>query len=411
MIHFDRMSRAQTNPQIWTPSSEEDRARVRQALASIVASPQFCNSKRYPALLEYIVEHTLAGEGEHLKERTLGVDVFERPAAYDTNADTVVRYTAGEVRKRLQLYYSERNDETGVRIQLPTGSYVAEFYLESAAETHVADAPEAVQSGEEEAAESVETPGQLPRKRRWVWLAVAAAVLLASVGGWWVMRPRPSSAFDDFWRPVIGDQRQVVLCSGGVVFDPNPFTGVVTADRNTDYPFVSLQIASAIAQTSGTLVRYGATGKLVSAASTPLTELRDHTVVLLGGYNNQWTLRLLQPLAYHFAMPPGPRIVDQSQTGAVWQRDLTKPYGNSDDYALVARYRDPNTDGWVVALAGLGRNGSEAAAEFANSPHYLEQLRQTLGQPFGERNVEVVLKISVVDGKTGAPTMVAARSW
>ena len=67
-------------------------------LHSIADSPYFCNSKRYPALLRYIVENALAGKSELLKERALGIDVFDRPATYDTNADTVVRFTAGEVR-------------------------------------------------------------------------------------------------------------------------------------------------------------------------------------------------------------------------------------------------------------------------------------------------------------------------
>ena len=62
-----------------------------------------------------------------LKERTLGVEVFDRPPTYDTNTDTVVRYTAGEVRKRLLLYYSEHGRHNGIRISLPAGSYVAEF--------------------------------------------------------------------------------------------------------------------------------------------------------------------------------------------------------------------------------------------------------------------------------------------
>jgi hypothetical protein len=48
-------------------------------LQEVLASPHFCNSKRYPALLQYIVEKTLAGESDLLKERTLGVEVFERP--------------------------------------------------------------------------------------------------------------------------------------------------------------------------------------------------------------------------------------------------------------------------------------------------------------------------------------------
>jgi hypothetical protein len=56
----------------------------------VLASPQFCNSKRYPALLRYVVEQTLLGHGDEIKERTVGIDVFGRTPDYDTNLDTIV---------------------------------------------------------------------------------------------------------------------------------------------------------------------------------------------------------------------------------------------------------------------------------------------------------------------------------
>ena len=94
-----------------------------------------------------------------------------------------------------------------------------------------------------------------------------------------------------------------------------------------------------------------------------------------------------------------------------WKRDQSLPYSNSDDYAVVARFHDATIDGWVVMLAGVGRNGTEAAAEFVTSPHYLQLLRDRIGSNFANRNIEVVLKINVIDGKTGAPTILAVSTW
>ena len=94
-----------------------------------------------------------------------------------------------------------------------------------------------------------------------------------------------------------------------------------------------------------------------------------------------------------------------------WSRDPGVSYSSADDYALVARYRDTTTDSWVVVLAGIGRNGTEAAAEFASSPHYMQLLRDQLGIGFDARNIEAVLKVSVIDGKTGAPSILAVHSW
>src|ERR1700731_3076828 len=111
----------------WQPPTAQERDEILRELHEVIASPYFCNSKRYPALLQYVVENTLAGKSDCLKERTLGVEVFDRPSTYDTNSEAVVRFTAGEVRKRLLLYYHDRGQSSGVRISLPVGSYIPAF--------------------------------------------------------------------------------------------------------------------------------------------------------------------------------------------------------------------------------------------------------------------------------------------
>jgi hypothetical protein len=62
-------------------------------------------------------------------------------------------------------------------------------------------------------------------------------------------------------------------------------------------------------------------------------------------------------------------------------------------------------------LAGVGRNGTEAAAQFATSPHYMQLLRDKLGIDFANKNIEAVLKVSVIDGKTGAPAILETHVW
>jgi hypothetical protein len=432
----------------WHPQTGQHREEILLELQEVLASPHFCNSKRYPALLKYIVEITLAGKSDLLKERTLGVEVFDRPPSYDTNTDTVVRYTAGEVRKRLSLYYHELGRKTVIQISLPAGSYIPEFlHLQDEAEdpaegarssvTHVvrADVPQgsfgltqepdsilpwALTDSGLRAGAKVEVQSgpemrrsQAVARRRW-WLALAAVLAIAVVAGlgWRYRTVQPRTALDNFWLPVVRDQRVMMICTGGSVFAQNNFSGVITAGKDIDYPFVSMQTASAIAQLSGLLEHNGATTQLQSAATTPLTELRERPVIFLGGYNNQWTLRLLQPLRFHFSPETvAASIVDKTQPWVSWERDHSLPYSSADDYALVARFRDTTTDSWIVALAGVGRNGTEAAAQFVTSPHYMQLLRDQMGSDFSNRNVEVVLKVNVIDGKTGAPSILAVHVW
>jgi len=445
------MNRASASPNAWHPQTKEEREAILREMKKVLASPQFSSSKRYPALLQYIVEKTLEGKSDLLKERTLGVDVFERQPAYDTNADTVVRYTAGEVRKRLSLYYHELGRASQIRISLPAGSYVPEFLhgyeepeetgddpalaattvINGSFSTARADevrepepfAPSSLVAQTFPPAPATEVslgsiPGSAPWRnrstnKRLVWLACAAlVVVIAIIGiGWRYRTANYQNALTDFWGPVLHDQRTILMCTGSVIFAPEKVSGTLTAGKDTEYPFVSMEGASAISHISGLLQSSDVQTQLKSAGATPLTELREHSFVLLGAYNNQWTLRLVEPLRFHYAPEPIESIVDRMQPQVRWVRDPSLPYSSADDYALVARYRDNTTDSWVVVLAGIGRNGTEAAAEFASSAHYMQLLRDRLGTDFKARNIEAVLKVSVIDGKTGAPSILAVHAW
>lgn len=413
---------------------------MRAEMERVLASPHFCNSKRYPALLRYVVENTIEGRSELLKERTLGVQVFDRPPLYDTNADTVVRYTAGEVRKRLALYYHETEDRPKIQISLPAGSYIPEFvnhvgddspggHSRAAPHPQIASETGSLRdalieaSGEgaaDPASASVPEPLQLvPRvlpvfvRRRFGLAGALALVVLAGLvlGGWRYRTVHGATALDDFWAPVIRDQKTVMLCSGGVVFKQGNFSGVTTAGKDIEYPFVSSQIAISISRLSSLLQSKGSAANLQFSASTPISTLREQPVILLGGYNNQWTLRLLDQLPLHFAPETNASIVGVGDAREHWARDTSEPYSSADDYALIARFRNTTTDSWIVVLAGLGRNGTEAATQFVTSPHYMDLLKNRVGANFANRNVEAVLKVDVIDGKTGAPSLIAVRAW
>ena len=407
-----------------SPYKAEEREAILGELRAIIASSHFCNSKRYPALLRYVVENTLAGRSDLLKERTLGVEVFDRPPAYDTNADTVVRFTAAEVRKRLLLYYSEHKSSGGVRISLPAGSYIPEFLPDHHAEHasgHEVSAPnheagveallaEAVQPDEEDGSASDKAGPGVPR--RWFWLASVALVLMIGAVALSMRHSTTVSAgaLEEFWAPIVHSQGPVLICTGGVVFQDNRRSGVITADKNSEYPFVSMQIASALVPISGLIERSGAKALLLPAPTTPLSELREHPVILVGGYNNQWAMRMLDSQPFQFTPEPVESITDRAHPEVRWARDRSVPYSSADDYAILARFRDASTGGWVVALAGLGRNGTEAAAQFATSSEHMRALEDQIPGGFGSRDIVAVLKARVIDGKTGAPSILAVHA-
>src|SRR6202140_5665312 len=108
--------------------SDEQVQLVRNELESVIASDAFTGSKRCQDFLRLVIDHTLAGDLDELRERMIGVEMFHRPADYDTANDAVVGGRATQVRKRLAQYYRETKAAPAVRIDLPPGSYVPEFH-------------------------------------------------------------------------------------------------------------------------------------------------------------------------------------------------------------------------------------------------------------------------------------------
>ncbi len=126
-----------------TGLSESRKRAVRAELDRLLQSAAFRTSNRCKEFLEYVVGHTLDGSSGNLKERSIGVELFQLPPDFDTGQHTVVRVTANEVRKRLaQHYVADNHSHHPVRIDVPPGSYSVEFTWEMpAAETQVPARP------------------------------------------------------------------------------------------------------------------------------------------------------------------------------------------------------------------------------------------------------------------------------
>ena len=101
----------------------DDRA-IRQALDAILSSDVFARSERLRAFLGYVVEKEMAGCGHQLKGYTIGIDVFERPQAFNADSDPLVRVHAGKLRKLIAAYYAGQGMADEWRIDIPKGSYV-----------------------------------------------------------------------------------------------------------------------------------------------------------------------------------------------------------------------------------------------------------------------------------------------
>jgi hypothetical protein len=105
-----------------------DAIEIRSELERIRGSHSMSGCNRLLQLLNFVVESTLKGDASHLKETTIGVEVFGRSPDYDPKVDTIVRSQAWRLRAKLRKYYSSEGANDPMVIDIPTGQYVPSFH-------------------------------------------------------------------------------------------------------------------------------------------------------------------------------------------------------------------------------------------------------------------------------------------
>lgn len=373
-----------------------DSAAVREQLERLLENSLFRNSKRYPALLRHVVEATLEGRAAELKERLLGVQVFGRPTDYDTNVDPVVRTSAAEIRKRMAQYYLDTAHESELRIELPLGSYVPEFHWPARPAPPAAAAPAPVAPTAPSAAMDESRP------RAYLKLVIAAALLaLVAISALLWKRPWESpSALDQFWNPVLNTNVPVVLCAGihqGGIPWPDALTlaritGII-GERKHAYQIRRQDLAT-------------------------FTELSQGPVILIGAFNDAWTLLLNQQSRFSFDRDASANWISdrQNPSSRKWSVDSNKldaagHHVYNEDYAIVSRILDPRTGNIVVTAAGLHGYGTAAAGAFLTRGDYFLQFASGAPSGWQKKNLQIVIRTEVINGSSGPPRVVASYFW
>ena len=408
-------------------------AAVREQLERLLGHPLFSNSKRYPALLAYAVDQTLRGGAAELKERTIGIEVFGRLPTYDANADPVVRITAGEVRKRLMQYYYDSAHHGELVIELPIGSYVPLF--------HAPDSGAAVSRTElvptEPHVELVApiAVGSSSRGRsaflRWLpWMLIPVGVAVAGFVGLRIglrqHEPPPPSSIDRFWAPITAGTTTATYCLGEParnidVSSINSFDAPVPPSK-TEPLYSRLHLSGNLAladvitltRTAAALETQHKAFRVVPASRASFAQLREGPIVLIGAFDNIWTLRVTQKLRFGFDSKDGVAlIVDRkSPTQTTWATAWDLPYQKlSRDYAIVARFHDGTTGQPVIIAAGIAEEGTEAAGEILYNPAYLESLLKKAPANWEQMNMEAVIETQVIEGHPGPPQVEAVEFW
>lgn len=395
-------------------ASDEARSIIREQLELLLESHLFRNSKRYPNMLRHIVERTLAGRSEEIKERSLGVVVFGRPPDYDCSADPVVRMSAAEIRKRLGQYYSEPRHRDQLRIELPVGSYIPEFHWpEGNSPAAVAVEPSAPRIEPEFfPAEPEASHSRRPSRR---WTAVGAAVALAAAAiATYVMWPE--SALDSFWRPVLVDPQPVLLCAARSPWSPSQ--PLATAQQDSSRAGIAWADVVTLTRLALQVQSRKHPIELRREDRATFAELQQGSTILVGAFNDNWTMRLSDIGRYGFEHE-GTKywIVDRQNQGArQWgiDLDLRNSQGKLDlheDFAIISRVFNQRTGKMLVTVGGLYGFGTQAAGRFLTDASYLKKFKANLKGGWESKNLQLVIRTEVIDGTPGPPELIASWVW
>jgi len=406
-------------PELTPGWSEVVRQTVLTQLAKILESPQFRSSKRCSVFLRYVVERASENQLERLKERTLGIEVFERDPRYDTSQDPVVRAAAGEVRKRLAQYYLEPGHEDEYRISLPAGSYVPEVH----------PPPAKIKA---EAA-----PRLAFRLKRFGIAAAAIAMIATAV---LLSLSFRQTDLDRFWAPVLDPQETVLVCVGqpktynfnskpqseldkwfaNGAEKQNPPPELATLSLDDVVPmwdrYIGLGDAQAFSQFSNLFARKGKNAQLRGVRSVSLADLRSKPCVLIGAFNNEWTMSLAGELRFYFDIDyeNSAEIVNDRQNPGKneWKVVNSWPHRRIPaDYAIVSRVLNPTTEQTVVIAAGITQYGTRAAGEFLTNQAYFSEALSHAPRDWYRKNMQVVLSTKVISGAHGPPKVLAVHFW
>ena len=418
---------------------------IEESLGQILTSSRFKDSMQLQTLLKYIVEKSLEGQDDALKERIIGIEVFGRKSDYDTADDPIVRSRVGHLRKRLAQYFeSEEASGSIVQIVIPNGSYRPSFLFRPEPKNGSKGNPAGAQT-QTTLPHSLEGH-HLPQtnsssRRSWaaqprmLGIAVAGCCVLLLIT-WAVFAKSRESELDLLWGPLIDSKRTVILYTGTIsaylpslasrsllrqtgddelpaTDSSDPSSEGTPPDPRDFVPFRDgLAPPGDIAADLKVAVLMDAKNRglnLRSGPNLPFVDLKGAPIVLIGAYDNYWTLNMARDLPFFFDRAS--RIRERGGQHRAWSSVARADNTITEDYAVVFRLMNSKAGGPVIAIAGLTTCGTQAAAEFVTDPIQLTKLASIPRNSLAGKNLEFVLRASLVNCTPTSVDIIAQQAW
>lgn len=392
---------------------------IRAQVDRLLQSKTFETSEAHRRLLHYLSEETLAGRADRLKEYTVGLEAFGKPATYDPRQDSIVRLQVGRLRQKLLAYYEAEGAEDPVYICVPKGGYKLSFE----------HGPRGRNGG-----------GILSLHRGKLIASLAAALVVAVAWAAYstisLVRLRRQVApaaerwtpdLEKIWAPFLESNRPMLVCLGAPLFIRIPSLGFFRDPRANDWDEAMKSDRMATVhkafRNSQWLQSYNFTGvgeasgafllaKVLSPRKRDLLltrsnllswqEIADNDIVFVGP--PKFNLQLKgAPLAQEIVLEPdGVRNLKPQKGEPEFLDDqfLTGKQNDGETHAVISRMPGPSGIGEFLAISGNASADTFAAAQWLTQPWRASELVKRLGgnsQPL-PRYYQVVLKVAFKHG-------------
>jgi hypothetical protein len=419
-------------------------------LERVAESSQLRRAPRLREFLFYVGRRSLREGCEQIHEQEIGIQVFGRPATYDTNLDNIVRVNATELRKRIAAYFESEGLGEPVILEIPRGSYTPVFRIRPADVPIPGETAKSEPVAAAEPSAAVQAAVYAPEGRRWMPAALVATALIALIfAGFCIaltiqvrslqrsLYPwRYSQALDGLWSDFLNDNKDTDVIMADTSFS------MIQGLRKHSYSFNeylsrsylsqspsqqvspdlqaalnligSKYLASAdtfrLAQRIMALDPSGKKFHLYHAREYTPALINQHNVILIGGrIANPWEEIFDGQLNFTVTY-------DENGFPSIMNRAPAKgepgaySIAGSTGYSVAAYLPNPDGGGKVLILEGTTSESTEAAGDFLTSEDQLSNFQKML-QVKRLPYFDVLLKTSLVRGTPISATILAYRIY
>jgi hypothetical protein len=347
----------------------------------IIQSKAFRTSEVHRNLLNYLAEKSLSGTADSLKEYTVGLDVFAKPASYDPRQESVVRMHVARLRQKLAEYYRTEGLDDPVIVDVPKGGFRVTFEPREIA-------PEPAVAAQEE------RPRREPGRRKEIVLSALLGLALLCVailgGELWREKtvhvdraPALSPELQQLWGPILSGNRPLMICLDAANGEPS--TGTASG---------SFLLGQFLAHRKDNVL-------LTRSDQLAMPEVLMDNVIFLGPLAGNRQIEALskgQPLVLE---PNGIRNLSPQSGEPTFIPDQPSGSAQSGDetHALITHVPGLYGNGDIVYLSGNQISSTMAAVRALTDPTLARELVSKLKSPDGTvpRFYQMVLRVQSMD--------------